>query len=68
MQLQRLATKLTHRTTMFVVAKLVGLDISCIEVANVGLEWIRILLVHVVYLFSKLVQIKSYKVVQMIVF
>jgi len=53
---------------MFVVAKLVGLDISCIKVANVGLEWIRILLVHAVYLFSKLVQIKSYKVVQMIVF
>jgi hypothetical protein len=43
---------------MFVVAKLVGLDISCIEIANVGLESTRILLVHVVYLFSKLVQIK----------
>jgi hypothetical protein len=52
---------------MFVVAKLVGLDISRIEVANIGLEWTRILLVLVVYLFSKLVQIKSYKVVRMIV-
>jgi hypothetical protein len=58
MQLQRLVIEVTHKITMFVVAKLVGLDISCIEIANVGLESTRILLVHVVYLFSKLVQIK----------
>lgn len=67
MQLQRLVTEVTHRITMFVVAKLVGLDISRIEVANVGLEWTRILLVLVVYLFSKLAQIKSYKVMRIIV-
>jgi hypothetical protein len=67
MQLQRLVTEVTHRITMFVVAKLVGLDISRIEVANVGLEWTRILLVLVLYLFSKLAQIKSYKVMRMIV-
>jgi hypothetical protein len=48
---------------MFVVTKLVGLDIRRIEVANVRLEWTIILLMLVVYLFSKLAQIKSYKVV-----
>jgi hypothetical protein len=62
MQLQRLAIEVTHKITMFVIAKLVGLDISCIEVADVGLEWTRIFLVLVVYMFSKSAQIKSYKV------
>lgn len=59
----RLAIEVTHRITMFVVTKLVGLDIRRIEVANVRLEWTIILLMLVVYLFSKLAQIKSYKVV-----
>ncbi len=45
MRLQQVATTWTCKTNTLLVIKLVGLDISCIVVAKIWLEWTKFLLV-----------------------
>jgi hypothetical protein len=47
MQLQQVATTWTRKTNTLLVVKLVGLDISCIVVAKIWLEWTTFLLVNI---------------------
>jgi hypothetical protein len=47
MRLQQVATTWTHKTNILLVVKAVGLDISCIVVTKIWLEWTTFLLVNV---------------------